>query len=171
MKINNTKMNNNTKESTCCPPFDAEKWGDKTVVWNNEPFIKASYPSFMHIPLPGTIGKTITKLWAIATEEGIAPAADDFIMLSNDPSPWKGVFYLNVKSASRKGDNVKISGRFETKVFDGPFRDVPKFIKKMDGIVASKGLKALDYYFYYTTCPKCAKKYGHNYIVVFALVS
>ena len=25
-------------------------------------------------------------------------------------------------------------------------------------------------YFYYTTCPKCAKKYGHNYIVSFAEV-
>lgn len=24
-----------------------------------------------------------------------------------------------------------------------------------------------DYYFYYTTCPKCAKKYGHNYIIAF----
>ena len=27
-----------------------------------------------------------------------------------------------------------------------------------------------DRYFYYTTCPKCAKKHGHNYVVGFAQV-
>jgi hypothetical protein len=26
----------------------------------------------------------------------------------------------------------------------------------------------VDYFFYYTTCPKCAKKHGHNYTVAFA---
>ncbi|MGE5758418.1 MAG: hydrolase [Sideroxydans sp.] len=25
-------------------------------------------------------------------------------------------------------------------------------------------------YFYYTTCPKCAKKYGKNYVVILAEV-
>ena len=37
-------------------------------------------------------------------------------------------------------------------------------------IEASQGKKAGKYYFYYTSCPKCAKKYGHNYIVAFAEV-
>lgn len=26
------------------------------------------------------------------------------------------------------------------------------------------------YYFHYTSCPKCAKIYGHNYVVAFAKV-
>lgn len=26
-------------------------------------------------------------------------------------------------------------------------------------------------YFHYTTCPKCAKKYGHNYVVLFTEVA
>jgi hypothetical protein len=47
---------------------------------------------------------------------------------------------------------------------------VPKYIKEADTYLASLGKKAKKYYFYYTTCPKCAKKYGHNYIVAFAEV-
>jgi len=39
-------------------------------------------------------------------------------------------------------------------------------MKEMDKWLAESGRKAEKYYFYYTTCPKCAKKYGHNYIVV-----
>lgn len=35
---------------------------------------------------------------------------------------------------------------------------------------AGQGKKAKKYYFYYTSCPKCAKKFGHNYIVAFAEV-
>jgi hypothetical protein len=37
--------------------------------------------------------------------------------------------------------------------------------------VAAKGKSVKNYYFYYTTCPKCARKYGHNYVVVLAEVT
>ena len=67
-------------------------------------------------------------------------------------------------------NNVKLSGTFLTKVFDGPYNAVPKWIKQMDEYVAEKGRKTKKYYFHYTTCPKCAKIYGHNYVVAFAQV-
>ncbi len=34
--------------------------------------------------------------------------------------------------------------------------------------VQSKNKKLKKFYFYYTTCPKCAKKYGKNYVVLLA---
>jgi hypothetical protein len=40
----------------------------------------------------------------------------------------------------------------------------------MDQYVKASGKKTKKYYFYYTTCPKCAKKYGNNYVVAFAEV-
>jgi len=36
--------------------------------------------------------------------------------------------------------------------------------------LSKMGKMAEKYYFYFTTCPKCAQKYGHNYIVAFAQV-
>ncbi len=59
---------------------------------------------------------------------------------------------------------------FLTKVFDGPYNAVPKWIGDMDRYVSSQGKTVKKYFFYFTTCPKCAKLRGHNYAVVFAQV-
>jgi hypothetical protein len=67
-------------------------------------------------------------------------------------------------------ENVKLSGTYITKVFDGPYNAVPKWIKETNHYVTQKGKTVKRYYFYYTTCPKCAKIYGHNYVVAFAEV-
>jgi NMD protein affecting ribosome stability and mRNA decay len=38
----------------------------------------------------------------------------------------------------------------------------------MKGFVRSKGKDVRKMYFFYTTCPKCAKKYGKNYVAILA---
>jgi hypothetical protein len=40
----------------------------------------------------------------------------------------------------------------------------------MGEYVKSRGREVKKLYFYYTTCPKCAKKYGKNYVVLLAEV-
>ena len=77
---------------------------------------------------------------------------------------------MAVKIQIPDAENVKFCGTFLSKVFDGSYNDVPKWIKEMAPWVASKGKSVKKYYFYYTTCPKCAKIYGHNYVVAFAEV-
>ena len=64
-----------------------------------------------------------------------------------------------------------LSGTFLTRVYDGPYRNAPKWVEEMKRWVASKGRKADKLYFAYTTCPGCAKAYGHNYVVLFARVA
>jgi hypothetical protein len=63
-----------------------------------------------------------------------------------------------------------ISGTFLTKVFEGPFKNVGKWMREMKEYVASKGKTLKKIYCCYTTCPKCAKAYGKNYVVLFAQV-
>ena len=65
---------------------------------------------------------------------------------------------------------AKISGTFLAKVFEGPYRNAGKWGKEMVSYVDSKGKKAKNLYFFYTTCPKCAEFYGKNYTVVLARV-
>ena len=43
-------------------------------------------------------------------------------------------------------------------------------IKVMNDFIKSKGKEAKKLYFFYTTCPKCAKVYGKNYTVLLAQV-
>jgi len=40
----------------------------------------------------------------------------------------------------------------------------------LDHDARQKGKTARKYYFYFNTCPKCAKAYGHNYAVALAQV-
>ncbi|MBN2581240.1 MAG: hypothetical protein JXB10_19820 [Pirellulales bacterium] len=155
----------------CCPPFDPAVWDSKTVSWNEKPFIKDSLRLFFHIPWPPTIGRLMKRMWEKAQRANAAPDLSDFLVLAYDPSPWRGEYYMAVTNRVPDAENITISGTFFTKVFDGPFRDVPKWIKAMDVYVADRGQKTKKYYFHYTTCPKCAKIYGHNYVVAFAQIS
>lgn len=159
---------NKTDKKICCPEFDPSSWEGKTVIFEDKLFVKNTTPQFLHMPLPGTIGKMVTKSWAEMEAAGARPANQDFLWLAYDPSPWKCEHYFHVTHEVPGLTNVKLSGTFITKVFDGPFNHVPKWIKEMDAYLASQNKKAAKYYFYYTTCPKCAKKYGHNYVVIFA---
>lgn len=164
-------MSHKSDESNvCCPPFDTALWNDKTSIWEDKLFIKDTIPQIFHIPLPSKMNKTITDMWNKAVQGEANPKMEDFLLLAYDPSPWKSEFYMSVTKEVENADNVKISGTFLSKVFDGPYNAVPKWIKEMEQYVGSKGYKTKKYYFYYTTCPKCAKKYGHNYVVAFAEV-
>lgn len=63
-----------------------------------------------------------------------------------------------------------LSGTFLTKVFDGPFNLVGQWTEAMKAHVKAKGRTLEKVFYAYTTCPNCAKAYGHNYVVLFAKV-
>lgn len=154
----------------CCPEFDPTPWDNKKHVWTDKLFLKDSVPELFHMPLPSMYGKVINSMWEKSHDAGAAPEIKDFLLLAHDPSPFKGELYMAITKEIPGEQNVKLSGTFMTKVFDGPYNHVPKYVKEMDGYLASLKLKAKKYYFYYAYCPKRAKKYGHNYIVAFAEV-
>jgi hypothetical protein len=66
---------------------------------------------------------------------------------------------------------AKLSGTFLTKVFEGPYQNAGKWAQEMKQYVQGKDKKIQKLYFSYTTCPKCAKVYGKNYVVLFAQIA
>jgi hypothetical protein len=74
--------------------------------------------------------------------------------------------FLAVNKLLPNVTNVRISGRFLSKVYEGPYRDTGKWTKDFEGYAISKGNEIKKWYMWYTTCPKCAKVYGKNYVVV-----
>jgi hypothetical protein len=63
-------------------------------------------------------------------------------------------------------ENATLSGKYYSKVYDGPFKDTGKWSKDFEEKANSKGLKVKKMFMWYTTCPKCAKKYGKNYVAI-----
>jgi hypothetical protein len=156
----------NVKPTGCCDPFDPEPWKDKEITWNNRLFVKDHVTSFMHIPL--NMGSRVTKNMKLIEKAGAN--APQQLMLSDEKSPWGADIYIDVAKDVPGAQMSTLSGTFLTKGFEGPYNMAGKWAEEMTKYVASKGKTMKRLYFSYTTCPKCAKAYGKNYVVLFAQV-
>jgi hypothetical protein len=92
------------------------------------------------------------------------------IVLSDENSLWGADVYVAVAKEIPGARMSTLSGTYLTKVFEGPYQNMRKWITEMKAFVAGKGKALQKLYFFYTTCPKCAKKYGKNYVVILAQV-
>ena len=155
----------------CCPTFLPERWDEKIFNWDHKKFIKASVPTFFHIPLPPMIGKRVTRMMKMAeNSKKLLDDKEEILLLFNDPSAFRSDMYLAVTDTVSGAKNTTLSGTFVGKVFDGAYNAIPKFMKQMDTYLAKQDKKASDYYVHYGYCPKCAKEAEHNYMVLFARV-
>lgn len=152
------------KETGCCPIFKPETWEGLELNWDKKKFVKDRIRSCFHIPL--NFGKVITRNIEAIEKNGLK--IPDNLILSDENSLWGSDLYLSVDDELPNGNNVTLSGTFLTKVFEGSFQDAGNWAKEMNLFVLSKGYKTKKLYYWYTTCPKCAKVYGKNYVVVFA---
>ncbi len=159
------KFNMDTTETGCCPRFDPAAWDELEVRIENRLFLLARTWNFLHIPL--NMGSMMTRTWAKIQAAEAAPG-DDFLVLSTDPSPWRGEHYFAVTKDVPNAEMVRLTGDFLVKVYEGPYHDAGKWVKDMQSRVTSAGKPFRKLYFFYTTCPKCAKYFGKNYVVAFA---
>jgi len=157
---------NNVENTGCCPKFNPEPWDLKEINWKDKIFIKDSVKSFFHIPI--NFGSVVVRNMKMIKSAGAANP--DNIMLSDEKSLWRSDVYIAVSKEISGAKNEKISGSFLTKVFEGPYQNAGKWAKEMDDYVKSKGKAIKKMYFWYTTCPKCAKVYGKNYTVILAQI-
>lgn len=154
------------KDTGCCKRFDPKPWDGKTVVFKGRPFVKARVFSIFHMPLNfGQVMKSsMEKIWAAKA------APETPLCLSDENSLWGSDVYIAVGKHVPGMENVKISGTFLSKVYEGGYGDIPKWVEGMHKFVKSKGKKLKKLYFFYTMCPSCAKAYGQNYTVLLAQV-
>jgi hypothetical protein len=120
----------------------------------------------VHIPLG--FGKAIVKNMEMIKEaDALNPQP---LMLSDECSPWKTNIYIAVSKEVPGTNMEKISGTFLSKVFEGHYKNMKQWIEEMNSYVSSKNKEMKKLYFFYTTCPHCAKEYGKNYVVLLAEV-
>jgi hypothetical protein len=150
----------------CCPRFDPEPWDGKEFRWQDKRFVKDRVTSFLHIPL--NFGAVMKR--NIGRIEAADASSDTMVVLSDDNSLWGADVYIEVTKDIPGANMASISGTFLCKVFEGPYHNMRKWIEEMRVHVQGKGRVLQKLYIYYTTCPKCAKKYGKNYVALLAQV-
>ena len=146
--------------------FDPIPWDDKMIVWENKKFIRDSVCTVFYMPL--NFGSVMKKLDKVITQAGVV--LTDGLCLSDHTSKWNMDLYLAVDKVIPNAENVLITGKFYSKVYEGSFQNTGKWTKDFESIVKSKEMTINKLYMWYTTCPKCAKKYGKNYVALLAQV-
>jgi hypothetical protein len=151
-----------TQDKECCPPFDPKPWEDKILEWDNKKFVKESIMTFFYMPL--NFGQKMKKLDSAVTKAGVTFAGS--MGLSDHTSKWNMDIYLEVDKDVPGLKNTNLSGRFFTRVYEGSFNETGRWCKDYEEVAKAKGMSIKKWYMWYTTCPKCAKKYGRNYVAI-----
>ena len=153
-------------ETGCCKRFNPEPWDGKEISFQDKLFLKDRVKSVFHMPL--NFGQVMLKNMEKIKEADALP--EEPLILSDEKSAWGSDIYIAVSKEVPGAEMAKISGNFLSKVFEGPFNNIGKWVKETQAFVKSKGKELKKLYFFYTTCPKCAKTYGKNYIVILAQI-
>jgi hypothetical protein len=153
-------------ETGCCPRFHPEPWDQKEVTFQDKLFVKDRVRSVFHIPL--NFGRVMVRNMGKIQAAGALPPEP--LLLSDENSLWGADIYIAVSQDVPGAQMARISGTFLTRVFEGPYANVHRWVQEMKTYVASKQKEIQKLYFFYTTCPSCAKYYGKNYIVLLAQI-
>lgn len=166
MSLPNTYTDRN--ETGCCAIPNITDWDNQEIVFDDKPFVRMHTRSFFYVPL--NMSKVMTAIQALATEAKATMPPRDAMTLSRDLSPWKAEQLYAVRKPVEGADNVTLDGTFLSKVFEGPYQNAKKWYEEMQHYASSKDKSLEKLYFFYTTCPKCAKHYGKNYVIGLAKV-
>jgi hypothetical protein len=163
MDTNQTPFNDQSDNPTgCCPRFNATGWDDQTLHFKDKSFVHATTRAIAHIPL--NMGKVFSRvLGKIEAAHAVDPERS--IVMSRDLSAFTGEHLFAVTADVPGEETVTLSGDYLTKVFDGPYSEMKHWHNEMETLARNKGRTPEAVWFYYTTCPKCAKVYGKNPVV------
>ena len=148
----------------CCPPFDPAPWDDLIIEWSEKLFIKDKV--FCILNMPVNFGQVMTRIMTKAYKSGIT--VPDALCLSHHTSKWNMDVYLAVDKEMPDSENVKLSGKFYSRVYEGDFRKTGEWCVDFEKKAREKQITTGRMYMWYTTCPKCAKVYGKNYVAIIA---
>jgi hypothetical protein len=150
----------------CCKTISPAEWDKKEIVWRDKPFLKSRYFAFLHVPV--NIGAKITE--GIKKIEEVGLQAEQMVLSKNDG--WFGAdILIPIKNKTDSFEIELITGRFLTRLYDGHYGDMRKWIRETRSWCQDNGLEPEEFIFWYVTCPKCAKKRGDKaQVVVFAKV-
>lgn len=165
MNINELPRYDGSVNTTgCCPKFNPEGWDGQELHLRDLRVVKATTHSAMHVPID--MARVFGRVQKHIDDAG-AHQGERFAVLSRDDSAFRSTHLFTVDRDIPGEDMASLSGDFLTKVFEGPYAQAREWHGEMQQAVRDRGREPGEIYFFYTTCPSCAKAYGNNYVVGF----
>ncbi|PWD97718.1 hydrolase [Marinilabilia rubra] len=146
----------------CCPKFDPAPWQEKRFDWHDKLFVKDHVFTLFYMPI--TFGRTVKRM--LKKLEASDATCQDNMILSDHTSKWNMDLYMAVDKPLKDAENVTFNGHMLSKVYEGPYKDTGKWCNDFETFAGEHKLNINQWFMWYTTCPKCAKKYGKNYVAI-----
>ena len=156
------KMDMSDNPTGCCPKFNPEGWDGRHLHFENKPFVRATTRSLLHVPI--NMDAVFTRVQTHIEDAG-AQAPDWYLVLSRDLSASEAEHLFAVTGPVPDEEMTTLSGDFITRVFEGPYRQAKNWVHEMETAAIAAGHTAKRVFMFYTTCPKCARAYGTNYVI------
>ncbi len=112
-----------SKNQECCPKFDPTPWDGKIIQWSNKKFIKDKVFTLFYMPI--NFGAVITKLNEKVKKSNAS--TPNWLCLSDHTSKWNMDIYLEVDKEIQDAENITLSGKFISKVYEGNFKETKKW--------------------------------------------
>ena len=163
MQTNATPVFDTSVNTTgCCAKFNPAGWDDQVLHFDKKPLCAGDHT------VAGACALEHGKGVFAGTEPHFAGGAADpsqMLVLSRDPSAFAGEHLFAVTGDVPGEEMTTLSGDFLTQTFEGPFSQVRAWYDAMQAKAHAKGREPGEVWFFYTTCPNCAKAYGANPVV------
>ena len=136
-KLDKIKKVDNMNKEECCPKFDPKPWDGRILEWKNKKFIKDKVFTIFYISI--NFGSVMGRLDEKVRKAGAT--IQDGLGISDHTSKWNMDIYLAVDKESPDAENITLSGKFLSKVYEGPFKDTGKWCKDFGDYAKSKKTK------------------------------
>ena len=121
----------------CCPKFDPKPWDGRILEWKNKKFIKDKVFTIFYISI--NFGSVMGRLDEKVRKAGAT--IQDGLGISDHTSKWNMDIYLAADKEIPDAENITLSGKFLSKVYEGPFKDTGKWCKDFGDYAKSKKTK------------------------------
>ncbi len=163
MQTNATPLFDTSVNTTgCCPKFNPAGWDGQEMHFDKKLFVRATTRTVAHVPL--NMGKVFSRVQTHISAAGAEDPAQ-MLVLSRDPSAFSGEHLFAVTKEVPDEEMTTLSGDFLTQTFEGPYAEVRNWHEAMRAKAHARGRVPGEVWFFYTTCPNCAKAYGKNPVV------
>lgn len=156
------RMNMDTTDTGCCPKFDPQGWDGQHLVFKDQPFVRATTRSLLHVPM--NMGSVFTRVQQ-HIDDANAQDPVSYLVMSRDLSATEGEHLFAVTKDVPGEEMIRVSGEYLARVFEGPYRNAKNWDHDMRVAAEANGHTAKRVFMFYTTCPRCVKTLGKNYVV------
>ena len=156
------KMDMSVATTGCCPKFKPEGWDGRRLHFKEKLFVRATTRGLLHVPI--NMGTVFARVQG-HIEEADAQNPEGYLVLSRDLSSTEAEHFFAVTQDVPSEEMTTLNGEFLTRVFEGPYRHAKDWVHEMETAAEAAGHTAKRIFMFYTTCPKCARAYGQNYVI------